>query len=416
MQKMQGDGVNYDLLEELKKLSEMPAVEAPVSMEASPLPAALPDPQPTSPVPEASPQPSPAVDRQQQLRDAMAASRDMDQYAIGLNLAMQGLAPIGQSADTSTVKMLQGRAQLPVQELERLRKGETEDLSLSKMQRDDAMQAKRIDPQSEESKAERTLMKQIFKEAGREAPAYLDSMSADQIDKNSNLKLLKDMFVSQARLKAQEQSQERMFMSREDREAKRQDAETQKVLERLTEKGRQAIKKDADRLTTVKESMDRIQMALDSPGGVVEYSAVVPFIKSLDDSVVREGEFRNFMNSTGLLNKWEGMSKKLFKQQGGLVSKEVLKQMADILNQTVKGGLSNMEAKITPIRNEAIDRGLNADVFTKRTLPNFQPLRLESGKETQPGKKVTKKQYSPSQNKTYITYEDGQMEVRDGRQ
>jgi len=196
-----------------------------------------------------------------------------------------------------------------------------------------------------------------------------------------------------------------------ERLSQKQEQQQQKEFTDITNKARQAIKKDADKLTTANESMNRIRMALAAPGGVVEYSAVVPFIKSLDDSVVREGEFRNFMDTTGILNTWQGKAKKLFRRQGGLVSKEVLNQMADIMDNTLVGGVSNMKAKLEPFKQEAKDKGLDEDTFFRRTLPAYTPSKPASS-----GKAIAKKQYSPSANKTKLIYTDGTEEILDGRQ
>jgi hypothetical protein len=129
-------------------------------------------------------------------------------------------------------------------------------------------------------------------------------------------------------------------------------------------------------------------------------------MKSLDPgSVVRESEFDTLVNSQGGMQKIANTPEKFFK--GNIYSPEFRKKLVDSFGRIAQSNEKRFVAMTKPYDNQTTKLGIDRELIFPTNL-NIQPI--------QETKSIAKKQYSPSRNKTRVTYSDGSTQELEGKQ
>ncbi len=148
-----------------------------------------------------------------------------------------------------------------------------------------------------------------------------------------------------------------------------------------------------------------IEDSLKNPNGYGDLGAMFAFMKALDPtSVVREGEQERFQSTASLptsmvntLNKWA---------TGKTLQPEQRKQVAEFAGKMRQHAIEQYKMGAKPSIEQA--KRLNYN------LSEIDPLFEDAAASG--GKKLAKKQYSKSANKTKLIYSDGTEEIVDGKQ
>lgn len=335
----------------------------------------------------------------------------------------QGLA---QSYDTtSDYSGLEALAKKPLQDLLLRRKAaeEKQESEYKKKTRETIMasEAQANDPKSEYSKNHRQLAQAMLDMAGLQSLSKtLEGMSASEIDKKfpmfSNLATAKQAQDTKRELAAATRAGA-LSSAGEKKEAKKFEQETKlsSTVAKLDEKLKYS--QGVYNLESFKEAVKS------NPSGTLDVGLIYDYIKALDpNSAVREGEVDLITKASPFLQNVTNLPAKVTK--GSMLPPQVRQQILKNIEMFNAAKKKQFLSNLKPIKNQIDKYGLEADNILldtpgistedlyKRPEEIVQEAKAASSGEP---KKVVKKQYSRSEDKTKITYSDGTEEILDGR-
>lgn len=266
------------------------------------------------------------------------------------------------------------------------------------------------DPKSEISNMSKNSIANMLSRIGR------SDQAKKIMDSNLSHKQLEDIYGQmnmQNYISMYEAQQNRLALEKERAAAKLEQkddkiAQAQKdKLDKYIQHTREKVKTEADSIQKGRQELTMLESALRNPSAVKDTAALYSMVKSFDpESVVREGEVALAMQGTGYWDAANVLFSRLKKGDTRVLTDQYLKQIKDYAGEVQK------------IRDMNYRKNMDSRLaFAKDRLG------LQSGEEQyvdplfgeKPAKTITKKQYSPSLDRTRITYSDGTQEELNGR-
>lgn len=281
------------------------------------------------------------------------------------------------------------------------------------------------DPNSATSENTRMLTKELLKTAGLpNISEKISTMSAYEIDKKfpylSNLISAKQ---------AQDARAVQAAMAKAVKEEGKLDKQRFREEDWLTNQlEKEAKSPELKRIERLDADAKNIQRSIANPGGIGEIAVLYGFLKSIDEnSAVREGEVKLGLEAMNAMEKVKSWSSN-FSSKKKVLPPSILKDIQIINESAQQGAREAYDRRMQHVYSQGLDRGIPKERLNRSiglfvdkepaeaTPRKEQPKATTNTAEAKSAKTVVKKQYSPSANKTKLTYSDGTEEILDGRQ
>lgn len=221
----------------------------------------------------------------------------------GITQMLQSLVGYGYSttpAKTPDFSKQYELAEAPLDELQARDRGTAAQQKLSAQELELGQARQTADPNSSVSKLAREQYARVLTKLGS------PDLAQKIMDENMSYESLKNIYGKynlvnmEAITASQEAKNERAMMAMNMRQEKEQ-VKDQKEAAKFVERAAVRVNKlDKEILSNARSTLALANEALNNPSGPIDYSLIIKYLKSLDDSVAREGEVATFRNTLGI--------------------------------------------------------------------------------------------------------------------